>query len=50
MSFNDDDWYVIDVATNTVVKHVGCKSYKPQPLPGQIVVTGMAAKRIINKE
>jgi hypothetical protein len=45
MSFNDDDFYVINLWTMTVSKHVGCKAgYRPEPLVGQIVVKGMTAK------
>lgn len=45
MSFNDDDFYVINLWTMTVSKHVGCKAgWKPEPLVGQIVVKGMTAK------
>lgn len=44
MSFNDDDFYVIDTESMRVIRHVGCKSPRPTPLPGQMVVRGMQAK------
>jgi hypothetical protein len=44
MRFNDDDFYVIDIATMTVIKRVGCKCAQPTPQPGQMVVKGMRAK------
>lgn len=41
---NDDDWYVIDVNTMTIIEHLGSKWAKPTPKPGQLVVRGMRAK------
>ena len=46
-SFNDDDWYVVDVMTKKVVRHVGCKAgYKPEGGPDQMVLSGMNARRL----
>lgn len=43
-SFNDDDWYIYDLATKKVIRHYGSSYPKPNPKPGQDVVRGMRAR------
>lgn len=44
MEFNDDDYYLIDLATRKVIGHWGSKCRPPIPKDGQVVVKGMRAK------
>lgn len=44
-SFNDDDWYIVDEFTWTVVRRVGAAAgYKPTPGSGQVVMKGLQAR------
>mgnify|MGYP007069472812 CR=1 FL=1 len=46
-SFNDDDWYVVDVRTMKVKRRVGCKAgYKPEGDADDLVLKGMNARRL----
>ena len=44
MRFNDDDFYLIDLATNKIIGHWGSKCVPDIPKVGQILVKGMRAK------
>ncbi len=47
VSFNDDDWYVVNIMTKKVVRHVGSAAgYKPEGGPDQLVLSGMNARHL----